>query len=141
MGVELSGATSESSLLEGSMWDLSFEDVLLVLLAPTHPPMRCVVGGLLATPPVDLDFEGDVGMVNILFKNWLLSFEVFNADKKQFTTIKEDTFSTTIAATGYLRGLPLGHTAASIQFNTLSGCSPTPSARLLAALSTCSPQI
>ena len=90
MGVELTGAISESSLLEGGMWDLSFEDVLLVLLAPTHPPVGCVVGGLSATPPVDLDFEGDVGMANILFKNWLLSFKVFNADKKQFTTIKEE---------------------------------------------------
>ena len=58
MGVELTGATSESSLLEGGMWDLSFEDVLLVLLAPTHPPIGCVVGGLSATPPVDLGFEG-----------------------------------------------------------------------------------
>ena len=68
MGVELMGATSESSLLEGGMWDLSFEDVLLVLLTPTHPPVGCVVGGLSAMPPVDLDFEGDVGLANILFK-------------------------------------------------------------------------
>ena len=90
MGVELTGATSESSLLEGSMWDLSFEDVLLVLLAPTHPPIGCVVGGLLATPPVDLDFEGDVGMANIMFKTGFFLSRVFNANKIKFTTIKED---------------------------------------------------
>ena len=48
MGVELTGVTSESSLLEGGMWDLSFEDVLLVLLAvacllmhfSAHAPVR-----------------------------------------------------------------------------------------------------
>ena len=58
MGVELMGATNESSLLEGGMRNLSFEDVLLVLLAPTLPPIGCVVWGLSAMPPMDLDFEG-----------------------------------------------------------------------------------
>ena len=47
VGVELTGATSESSLLEGGMWDLSFEDVLLVLLAVacllTHFSARALV--------------------------------------------------------------------------------------------------
>ena len=90
MGVELTGAMSESSPLEGGMRDLSFENVLLVLLAPTHPPIGCVVGGLLAMPLVDLDFEGDVGMANILFKTGFFLSRVFNLDKKQFTTIKED---------------------------------------------------
>ena len=51
------------------------------------------------------------------------------------------TFSATIAATGYLRGLPLGHTAASIENSTLIGSSPPPSARSLAALSAVTPQI
>ena len=51
------------------------------------------------------------------------------------------TFSATIAATGYLRGLPPGHTAASILNNTFSGCSPPPSARSLASISTVTLQI
>ena len=49
VGVELTGAMSESSLLEGGMWDLSFEDVLLVLLA-----VACLLMHFLACAPVRL---------------------------------------------------------------------------------------
>ena len=49
MGVELTGTTSELSLLEGGMWDLSFEDVLLVLLA-----VACLLMNFLACTPVRL---------------------------------------------------------------------------------------
>ena len=47
MGVELTGAMIESSLLEGGMWDLSFEYVLLVLLA-----VACLLTHFLARAPV-----------------------------------------------------------------------------------------
>ena len=52
MGVELTGATSESSLLEGGMWDLSFEDVLLVLLA-----FACLLTHFLARALVRLQYS------------------------------------------------------------------------------------
>ena len=49
VGVELTGVTSESSLLEGGMWDLSFVDVLLVLLA-----VACLLTHFSARAPVRL---------------------------------------------------------------------------------------
>ena len=49
MGMKLMGAISESSLLEGGMWDLSFEDVLLVLLA-----VACLLTHFSARAPVRL---------------------------------------------------------------------------------------